>query len=328
MLKIGNVTLASKVILAPMAGITNTAYRKIYRKYMKGLICSEMVSDKGLYYQNKKTLKMIEVSEAEGLVSLQIFGGEKESIIRAAKFVDENSSCAIIDLNMGCPVKKVLKTGGGANLLKDPDYIYEIVKNVVNNVKKPVSVKIRLGFDHNSLNYLEVGKLIEQAGASAIILHARTRNQFYGGQADYSHIKLLKEHVSIPVIGNGDINSVADAIRMLEETNCDGIMIGRASLGNPWLVQEIEHYLEHQEYLEKPSVEEIIQQAIEHLEVLVVESNEKIGVIQMRGLGAWYLKGLKDNAITRRKLNKANSKEEMINIFNDYLSYLQTASLE
>ena len=326
LLKIKNVELPSKVIIAPMAGITNSAYRKIYRKYMKGLICAEMVSDKGLFYQNKRTLNMIEVSEVEGFVSMQIFGGEIESIVKAAKFVDENSNCAIIDINMGCPVKKVLKAGGGANLLKDPEYIYEIVRAVVEAVSKPVSVKIRLGFDSNSINYLEVGKLIEQAGASAITLHARTRNQFYSGKADYSHIKLLKEHLTIPVIGNGDINSVEDAIRMLEETNCDGIMIGRGALGNPWLVKEVEHYLEFNEYLEKPSKEEIINQAIEHLELLVSELGEKIGVIQMRGLGAWYLKGLKDNAITRQKLNKANTKEEMVNIFKDYLIYLQESN--
>lgn len=322
MFKIGNVEIPSKVIIAPMAGITNTSFRKIYRKYTKGLLCAEMVSDKALYYKNKKTLNMIEVSEEEGLVSMQIFGGDVESIVSAAKFVDEKSNCAIIDINMGCPVKKVLKTGGGASLLKDPEYIYEIVSAVVKAVKKPVSVKIRSGFDLNSINFIEVGKLVEKAGASAITLHARTRSQFYTGKADYAHIKLLKENISIPIIGNGDINSVDDAINMFETTNCDAIMIGRASLGNPWLIKEIEHYLEHQEYLEKPTNEQIINQAIEHLEVLVEDVGEKIAVIQMRGLGAWYLKGLKDNALIRQKLNKASKKEEMIDILNEYLIYL------
>lgn len=265
---------------------------------------------------------MIQVDKTEGVVSMQIFGGTIESLVNAAKFVDENSDCAIIDINMGCPVKKVLKTGGGASLLKDPQYIYEIVKAVVDAVKKPVSVKIRSGFDYNSINFVEVGKLIEKAGASAITLHARTRSQFYTGKADYAHIKLLKENISIPIIGNGDINSVDDAIKMFEITNCDAIMIGRASLGNPWLIKEIEHYLKYNEYLNKPSNDEIITQAIEHLELLVKDVGEKIAVIQMRGLGAWYLKGLKDNALTRQQLNRAQTKEEMIKILNEYRLFL------
>ncbi|MDL2212044.1 tRNA dihydrouridine synthase DusB [Erysipelotrichaceae bacterium OttesenSCG-928-M19] len=323
MLEIGGIKLESQVIIAPMAGITNKPFRQVLRKYLDGLICAEMVSDKGLYYENKKTLSMIEVAENEGYISMQIFGGDVASLVNAAKFIDQNSNCTFIDINMGCPVKKVVKTGGGANLLNDVDKISEIVSNVVAVVNKPVTVKIRLGYDSTNINYLEVGKVCEKAGASAITLHARTRSQMYEGRADWQAIKLLKEQLKIPVIGNGDITTLDDAIAMLEETKCDGIMIGRGILGNPWLAQEIEHYLKTGECLEKPTYQERIAQAIEHLESLVETYGEKIGVVQMRSHGAWYLKGLTGNGQARRNLNKAQTKEEMLKVFNDYLKELE-----
>ena len=322
-MKIRDIELKSKVIVAPMAGITNKSFRQVLRQYMEGLICAEMVSDKALYYQNEKTLKMVEVGADEGQISMQVFGGDVSSIVAAAKYIDENSNCTFIDINMGCPVKKVLKAGGGANLLKDPLLVKEIVTEVVKAVKKPVTVKIRLGFDNNSINYLEIGRIVEKAGASAITLHARTRAQFYEGKADWSTIKKLKEELTIPVIGNGDIQSVEDAQRMFEETNCDAIMIGRGLLGNPWLVQEIEHYLKTGEYLAKPTNDEKIDQAIEHLSLLVAEYGEKVGVSQMRSHGSWYLKGIVGNAKVRQELNKTTTYEAMKQVFVDYKQLLK-----
>lgn len=318
MLKIGDIELKSKVIAAPMAGVSNKVFRKVLRKYMSGLICCEMISDKALNYENSKTLEMVEIDESEEDISLQVFGGEVESIVKAAKYIDQNSNCLFIDINMGCPVKKVLKTGGGSQLLKDPDKVKEIVSEVVKAVNKPVSVKIRMGFDFNSLNYLEIGKIIEEAGASAIILHGRPRSQFYEGVADWQCIKELKEHVSIPVIGNGDIKSVDDAIKMLEMTNCDGIMIGRGLLGNPWLAQEVEHYLATGTKLEPVSNEEKINQCLEHLNLLVEEYGPKLATIQMRSHAAWYLKGMKGNASIRQQLNRAQSPQEMSDLLLDY----------
>lgn len=317
--KIREIELPSRVIVAPMAGVCNIVFREILREYMDGLIYAEMVSDKGILYENEKTLSMLTVSEFEKPTTMQVFGGEKESIVKAAVYIDQHSNCDIIDINMGCPVNKVLKTGGGSNLLKHPDKVYEIVKGVVEAVKKPVTVKIRAGFDMDSLNYVEIGKLIEKAGASAIAIHGRTRSQFYEGKANWQYIKELKENVNIPVIGNGDIETLEDAIKMFEETNCDAIMIGRGLLGNPWLVSQIEHYLKTGEKLDLPSNEDRIKLAIKHLELLCNHTIEKNAVGQMRSHGAWYLKGMKGNASVRQQLNSANTKEEMINIFNNYL---------
>lgn len=322
MLKIKDVELKSRVIAAPMAGVSNKVFRKILREYMDGLICCEMISDKALNYENSKTLEMIQIDEQEESISLQVFGGEVDSIVQAAKFIDENSNCLFIDINMGCPVRKVLKSGAGSQLLKDPDKVKLIVSEVVKAVKKPVTVKIRMGFDFDSINYLEIGKIIEEAGASAIVLHGRTRSQFYEGQADWQCIKELKEHVNIPVIGNGDIKSVDDAIKMIEMTNCDGIMIGRGLLGNPWLAQEIEYYLKTGERLKPISNQEKIAQCLQHLNLLIQEYGPKLATVQMRSHAAWYLKGMKNNGVVKQKLNMAQSPEEMSSILNEYLDEL------
>lgn len=321
-MKIRDVNLPSQLVIAPMAGVSNYPFRQILREYTDGLICMEMISDKGLNYRNKKTLEMIKIADNEHPISLQLFGGDVESIVKAAIYIDENSSCDIIDINMGCPVKKVLKTGGGSDLLKDPQRVYEIVSSVVKAVNKPVTVKMRAGFDTDSINYIEIGQLVEKAGASAITLHARTRSQFYQGKANWDYIKDLKANVNIPVIGNGDINSVDDAIRMLEETNCDGIMVGRGILGNPFLAREIEHYLKTKELLAPPSDEEKIKVALKHLQLSVDYYGEKLGVIQMRSHGAWYLKGIHNNAHVRQALNKAETYDEMKKVFTDYLMEL------
>ena len=321
-MKIRDVELNSQVIIAPMAGVSNKVFRKILRKTFSGLICAEMVSDKAICYKNERTLRMIDVDNDEDLVSMQVFGGEVNSILEAAKYLDKHCNAKIIDINMGCPVKKVIKGNAGAALLKDPQLVYEIVKAVVDNVNKPVSVKIRSGFDLNSINFLEIGQMIEKAGASAITLHARTRSQMYLGSADYSHIKLLKESLNIPVIGNGDIKSVEDAIKMIEETNCDGIMIGRGMLGNPWLADEIDHYLKTGQRKEKIGADEKIKQAIEHLDELVKYDGEKNGVAQMRFHLAWYLKGLKNSGEIKTKLNSLKDVESIKEILSEYTKEL------
>lgn len=322
-MKIKDLTLKTPLVIAPMAGITDYPFRQILREYTDGLIYTEMISDKGLNYENKKTLEMIKITDNERPISLQLFGGDVQSIVKAATYIDQNSNCDMIDINMGCPVKKVLKTGGGSDLLKDPKRVYDIVSSVVKAVKKPVTVKMRAGFDQENINYLEIGQLIEKAGASAITLHGRTRSQLYQGKANWEYIKDLKANVNIPVIGNGDINSVDDAVHMLAETNCDGIMIGRGILGNPFLAREIEHYLKTKERLAPPTADEKIMVALKHLKLSVDYYGEKNGVVQMRSHGAWYLKGLPNNANARRLINQAESYQEMKKVFEDYLTELK-----
>ncbi|MEG0283766.1 MAG: tRNA dihydrouridine synthase DusB [Erysipelotrichales bacterium] len=322
MFKIGDIELKSKVIVAPMAGVSNYPFRRVLSKYFDGLICAEMVSDKALCYKNEKTLKMVEVHPDESMISMQIFGSDVETMVEAAKFIDENSNCTFIDINMGCPVKKVLKAGAGSELLKHPDKVRDIVSSVVKAVNKPVTVKIRMGFDIDSINYLEIGKIIEEAGASAITLHGRTRSQMYEGKADWQCIANLKEALSIPVIGNGDIKSIEDALEMLETTNCDGIMIGRGMMGNPWLAYEIDYYLKTGQRVEEIPIKARIEQALEHLDLLVKEYGEKNGVAQMRSHGSWYLKGLSGSARARQELNKATSSEEMQEVFKAFEEYL------
>lgn len=322
-MKIKNLTLKTPLVIAPMAGITDHPFRQILREYTDGLIYTEMISDKGLNYENKKTLEMIKIGDNEHPISLQLFGGDVASIVKAATYIDQHSDCDVIDINMGCPVKKVLKTGGGSDLLKDPERVYEIVASIVKAVKKPVTVKIRAGFDQDSINYVEIGQLVEKAGASAIAIHGRTRSQLYQGKSNWDFIKDLKANVNIPVIGNGDINSVDDAVRMLEETKCDGIMIGRGVLGNPFLAREIEHYLKTNERLAPPTADEKIKVALKHLKLSVEYYGEKIGVVQMRSHGAWYLKGLPNHAKARRAINQADSYQAMKKVFEDYLTELK-----
>ncbi|MGL4383444.1 MAG: tRNA dihydrouridine synthase DusB [Bacilli bacterium] len=310
-MKIAHLELPSKVILGPMAGVSNKVFREIAREFYPGLIYAEMVSDKAICYGNQKTLKMIEVGQHEHPITMQVFGGDVASIVLAAKFIDENSNCDIIDINMGCPVNKVLKSGGGSHLLKDPQLVYDIVSSVVAAVKKPVTVKIRAGFDLNSLNYLEIGKLVQEAGAQAIAIHGRTRSQFYEGKANWDYIKELKEHLDIPVIGNGDVKSIDDAIALIEYTKCDAIMISRASLGNPWLIAAIDHYFKTKQRLAMPTYHERIMLAIKHLEALVKEQGEKLAVLQMRSHAAWYLKGIPQASVVKQELNKAQTQAEM-----------------
>lgn len=324
MWKIGNVEIENRIVMAPMAGITNVAFRKIIKEFGVGLVVSEMVSDKALVYGNQKTIDMLTIDEQEHPVSIQVFGGDVESMVKAAKFVDEHSNCDIIDINMGCPVNKVLKAKAGSYLLAYPDLVYDIVKNVVEAVHKPVTVKIRLGIDFDHINCVEIAKLIEKAGASAIAIHGRTRSQMYEGHADWTWIKKVKEAVHIPVMGNGDVRTPEDALRMLEETGCDAVMVGRAALGNPWVIKRMVEYVEHGQLLDEPSANEKLDQCLIHAKRLITIEGEKNAIRQMRGHAPWYIKGLKSSAVIKNQLSKVDTYEQLETIIEKYRYYLQT----
>lgn len=319
MFKIGNVTIKNNVVLAPMAGICNSAFRRIIKEMGAGLIYAEMVSDKALCYENKKTEDMLYMTDEERPISQQIFGSDKESFVKAAKIIYEKMKPDIIDINMGCPVPKVaVSAQAGAALLKNPDKIYDIVKSVKESVPIPVTVKIRSGWDDKSINAKEVAIVCEKAGASAICIHPRTRSQRYEGLSNWNIIKEVKESVNIPVIGNGDIKSVYDAKRMIEETNCDAVMIGRSTLGNPWLIKDIVNYLNNGTLPKEITKEEKIEMCFKHLNYLLEFKPEKTAVLEMRSHIAWYLKGLEGSNEIKRKVFVSNTKEEIINILNEY----------
>ena len=317
--KIGNIELKNRVILAPMAGICNSAFRKIIKEMGCGLIYAEMVSDKAIMYENEKTIDMLYMTEAERPISQQIFGSDKESFVIAAKRIYETMKPDIIDINMGCPVPKVaLRSQAGSALLKSPEKVREIIKAVVASVPIPVTVKIRSGWDSNSINAVEIAKIAEEAGASAIAVHPRTRSQQYSGLADWNIIKEVKKSVSIPVIGNGDIKSCYDAKRMLEETECDAVMIGRGALGNPLLIKECVDYLEFAKEPEKVTDMEKIDMIEKHLNNLLEIKPEYIAVKELRSHAAWYLKGIKNSLEIKKMIFKSTTKDEITKILNDF----------
>ena len=322
--KIRDITIKNQLVLAPMAGVTNEAFRIICKEYGAGLVVAEMVSDKAISFKNEKTIKMTKVNEIEHPISMQIFGGDVESLVNAAKYLDLNSDCDIIDINMGCPVNKVAKKAfAGASLLKDPDKIYEIVKAVVESVKKPVTVKIRIGWDENSINCVEVAKLIEKAGASAITVHGRTRSQFYSGKANWDYIKHVVESVNIPVVGNGDIVDYKTAKEMLDYTGCKAIAIARGALGNPFIFKEINEYLDNNVIVEKPSYDEILNTILRQYDLLLKLKGERLALLEMRSHIAWYLKGLPGSAKVKDLCNKQNDFNEVKNIIINYFNEIK-----
>jgi len=316
---IGNVEVKNQVILAPMAGITSTTFRRICKKMGAGLVVAEMVSDKALIYESKKTYELLKMYEDERPISQQIFGGDPETMGQAAKIIEDYMHPDIIDINMGCPVPKVaIKNNAGSNLLKTPERVREIVESVVKSVSVPVTVKIRIGWDENNINAVEIAKICEEAGASAIFVHGRTRKQGYTGVANWSVIKDVVEAVNIPVIGNGDIKSCYDAKRMLEETGCAGVMIGRGCLGNPWLIKECVDYLENGVEPKEISTNEKLEMMKYNIEEITKDKNEVVGVLEMRTQLMYYLKGLPNTKDLKLAICKATTKEELLKIINDY----------
>lgn len=319
MWKIGNVEIKNRVVLAPMAGVCNSAFRRIVKEMGCGLIYAEMVSDKAVFYNNQKTLDMLYMTDEERPISQQIFGSDKESFSVAAKYIYENMHPDIIDINMGCPVPKVaLHAQAGSALLKNPQKIKEIVETVVKTVPIPVTVKIRSGWDIEHINAVEVAKICEEAGASAICVHARTRSQGYSGKADWNIIKQVKEAVSIPVIGNGDIVDIYSAKRMLDETGCDAIMIGRASLGNPWIFKQVNEYIENNMIIDPPTSLEKIEMCIKHFKYLEDIKVSKVAVLEIRNHVAWYLKSIKGSNEIKNKIYMTKDIEEIKKILYDY----------
>ena len=323
MFKIGDIQLKNRVVLAPMAGVCNSAFRLTVKEFGAGLVCAEMVSDKAILYKNAKTMDMLYIDEREKPLSLQIFGGEKETLVEAAKFVDNNTTADIIDINMGCPVPKITKCDAGAKWLLDPNKIYDMVAAVVDAVKKPVTVKMRMGWDEEHIYAVENAQAVERAGGKAVALHGRTRVQMYEGEANWDIIKEVKQAVNIPVIGNGDVKTPQDAKRMLDETGVDGVMIGRAALGNPWMIYRTVKYLETGELIDEPTVREKIDVCKLHLERLINLKGEHIAVREMRKHAAWYLKGIRGNAKVRNAINNCETKEELVSLLERFASEVE-----
>ena len=316
--KIGNVEIANQVVLAPMAGISNSSFRRICKEMGCGLIYAEMVSDKAIMYGNKKTIDMLYMTDFERPISQQIFGTDVSSFVIAAKYICSNMHPDIIDINMGCPVPKVaLRAQAGSALLKSPSKIYDIVKAVVDAVDVPVTVKIRSGWDSNHINAVEVAKVIEKAGASAICVHPRTRSQGYRGEADWSIIKAVKDNVNIPVIGNGDIKIPEDAKRMLDETGCDAIMIGRSVLGNPWLIEQTVAYL-NGDLVSQPNRLDRVDMCIKHLNYLSDVKDEKVARLEIRNHIGWYFKGLPGANEIKNKVYQCDSIHDIMQVLMSY----------
>lgn len=316
-MRIGSIELANPVILAPMAGVTDLPFRLLCKEAGCGLVYSEMVSDKGLVYDNCHTLDLIRIDERERPVAIQIFGSEPASMAKAAKLVAE-AGADIIDINMGCPTPKIVKNGEGSALMRTPELAYRIIATVVEAVDVPVTVKMRKGWDDATVNAVEIAKLAEKAGASAVSIHGRTREQFYIGQADWTIITAVKQAITIPVNGNGDIRSPYDAERMLTETLCDGIMIGRGSQGNPWIFRQVVEYLTKGKVVNGPTLSERLAVVTRHLDMLIDCKGEYVGIREMRRHAAWYTKGLPHAAELRQRFNTAECREDFIKILNEF----------
>ncbi|MGY3749892.1 tRNA dihydrouridine synthase DusB [Vagococcus acidifermentans] len=327
MWKIGNVEIPNRVVVAPMAGISNAAFRVTVKEFGAGLVVCEMISDKGIQHRNKKTLDMLYIDEKEHPLSLQIFGGDKSTLVEAAKFVEAHTEADIIDINMGCPVNKVIKAEAGAKWLLDPDKVYEMVFAVVSAVTIPVTVKMRIGWDEQHIFAVQNALAAEKAGAAAVAMHGRTRVQMYEGKANWDILREVSSALTIPFMGNGDVRTPEDAERMLAETGCDAVMIGRAALGNPWMIYRTRHYLETGELLPEPSPGDKIDIAKVHLKRLIALKGEKIGAREFRQHAAYYLKGIPRAAKTKVAINQAETEAEITDILEQFIESLASKGL-
>ena len=315
-LQIGNVILDNPYILAPMAGVTDLPFRLICKEKGAGLLGMEMVSAKAIYFQNKNTMELMEIHPQEIPVSLQLFGSDPDIISQMAAQIEERPF-SILDINMGCPVPKVVNNGEGSALMKQPKLVEQIVKKTVRAIQKPVTVKIRKGFDDDHVNAVEIAKIAEAAGAAAVAVHGRTREQYYSGEADWDIIRQVKEAVKIPVIGNGDVTDIDSALRLKEQTGCDGIMIGRGARGNPWIFEQLIHYDRTGEKLERPDTEEIKRTILRHMELQLKYKGEYTAVREMRKHIAWYTAGLPRSAALRRRVNEIETMEALENLVGE-----------
>ena len=309
-LQIGSVTLPNNLILAPMAGVTDLPFRLLCKEQGAGLLCMEMVSAKAIMYKNRNTIDLLKIDERELPVSLQLFGSDPDIISSIAHEIEERPF-DILDINMGCPVPKIVNNGEGSALMKNPKLAGEIIEKTVKAIKKPVTVKIRKGFDDDHINAVEMAKIAEASGAAAIAVHGRTREQFYSGKADWDIIRQVKEAVSIPVIGNGDLLTAEDVIAMQEQTGCDGFMIGRGAQGNPWIFRQVLHYFETGEHLAKPDFDEVAKMMLRHARMMLEFKGEYTGIREIRKHGAWYTAGYKNSAKLRVMINEVETYNEL-----------------
>ena len=319
-LQIGNVTLENNLVLGPMAGVTDLPFRLLCKEQGAGLLCMEMVSAKGIYYNNKNTEQLLAIDEREHPVSLQLFGSDPEIMSEMAKKIEERPF-DILDINMGCPVPKVVNNGDGSALMKNPGLAGKIIEKTARAIKKPVTVKIRKGFDDAHINAVEMAKVAEASGAAAIAVHGRTREQYYSGRADWDIIRQVKEAVKIPVIGNGDILTPEDAIRIEEQTGCDGFMIARGAQGNPWIFAQILHYFKTGEHLPKPTAEEMVQMMLRHAKMQLAFKGDYTGIREIRKHAAWYTAGYPNAARLRSAINEVESYEQLEELFGRFLTY-------
>lgn len=317
--KIGEVEIPNRVVVAPMAGITNAAFRVTVKEFGAGLVVCEMISDQGIHFRNKKTLEMLYIDETEHPLSLQIFGGTKESLVEAAQFVEENTKADIIDINMGCPVNKIIKAEAGAKWLLDPDKVYEMVHAVSSAVDKPVTVKMRIGWDDAHIFAVQNALAAQSAGAAAVAMHGRTRVQMYEGKADWDVLKEVKSQLTIPFMGNGDVRTPEDAKRMLEYVGADGVMIGRAALGNPWMIHRTQQYLETGELIEEPTPREKMETAKLHLHRLVELKGEAVASREFRQHAAYYLKGVSRAAKVKVAINQAEDEQTIVDLLDAFV---------
>ena len=326
--KIGNVEIPNRVVVAPMAGITNAAFRVTVKEFGAGMVVCEMISDQGIHFRNKKTLEMLHIDETEHPLSLQIFGGNKDTLVEAAQFVEKHTTADIIDINMGCPVNKIIKAEAGAKWLLDPDKVYEMVHAVASAVDVPVTVKMRIGWDEEHVFAVENALAAQAAGAGAVAMHGRTRVQMYEGKANWEVLKEVKKHLTIPFMGNGDVKTPEDAKRMLEYVGADGVMIGRAALGNPWMIHRTQHYLETGELIPEPTAREKIATAKLHLERLVDLKGDTIACREFRTHASYYLKGISRAAKIKLAINKTEKQHEINELLDQLVEKSEKLSLQ